>query len=118
FTNKILLITVAAGIIVNVLLAVSPLASAFGLCALNWKHWLIVLALSLSVIPVGELYKLFLRIYSRKHKDSPARSIVLPKPLRKMLRLFKKCVNIFGKAASTIKKPFARKRNVPDADGV
>ncbi|MDE5943468.1 MAG: calcium-translocating P-type ATPase, PMCA-type [Clostridia bacterium] len=118
FTNKILLITVAAGIIVNVLLAVSPLASAFGLCALNWKHWLIVLALSLSVIPIGELYKLFLRIYSRKHKDSPARSIVLPKPLRKMLRLFKKCVNIFGKAASAIKKPFARKRNVPDADGV
>lgn len=61
FSNKVLLITVAAGILINVILAVSPLAPYFGLVNLKFKHWLIVFGLSLSVIPVGELYKLCVR---------------------------------------------------------
>ena len=64
-SNKILLGTVLAGILINVLLAISPLAGAFGLDCLNWKHWLIALGLSLSVIPVGEIYKLILRAATR-----------------------------------------------------
>ncbi|MDE7453540.1 MAG: cation-translocating P-type ATPase, partial [Clostridia bacterium] len=129
FTNKVLLITVAVGILVNVLLAVSPLAGAFGLCALNWKHWLIVMALAISVIPVGELYKLFLRTYSKKHKAQPAKQIILPKPLRKILRLCKKCVRLIGKGITAVKKaaagiagviakPFKKRKNISNADGI
>lgn len=61
FSNKVLLVTVAAGILINVILAVSPLAPFFGLVNMKLKHWLIVFGLSLSVIPVGELYKLCVR---------------------------------------------------------
>lgn len=61
FSNKVLLATVAAGVAVNVALYLSPLSSAFGLCALTGWQWLIILAVSLSVIPFGELYKLVLR---------------------------------------------------------
>lgn len=130
FTNKILLVTVAAGIVVNVLLAISPLASAFGLCAMTWQRWLIVLALAFSVIPVGELYKLCIRVYSKKHKDKPAKSIVLPKFIRKPLRFLKKVFRFIGKAvtavknavgrlADVIRKPFVKKRgNISNADGI
>ena len=69
-SNKILLGTVLAGILINVLLAISPLAGAFGLDCLNWKHWLIALGLSLSVIPVGEIYKLILRAATRAKRKS------------------------------------------------
>lgn len=64
-SNKVLLVTVALAIVVNVMLAFGPLAPAFGLCALSWKQWLIVAGLSLSVIPVGEVYKLVLRACSK-----------------------------------------------------
>ncbi len=66
FSNKILLATVALGVGVNLLLAFSPLATAFGLVNLGWVQWLVVFGLSVSVIPVGELYKLILRLVSRK----------------------------------------------------
>ena len=65
-SNKILLFTVLAGIAVNILLAVSPFAGAFGLAGLNWQHWLIALGISFSVIPAGEIYKLILRFVTRK----------------------------------------------------
>ena len=58
FSNKILLATVVIGIGVNLLLAFSPLAGAFGLCKLNAAQWLTVFGLSFSLIPVGEIYKL------------------------------------------------------------
>lgn len=70
FTNKALLITVAAGIAVNVLLAVSPLAPAFGLVNIDLRHWLIALGLAFSVIPVGEIYKLIVRLIIRKNSKS------------------------------------------------
>ena len=66
FSNRVLLITVAAGILVNVLLAVSPLAPAFGLVNMGWQHWLIALGLSLSVIPMGEIYKLIVRLIVKR----------------------------------------------------
>ena len=66
FSNKILLFTVLGGIIVNIALAVSPLKYAFGLECLNWKHWLIAFGVAFTVIPVGELYKLFVRTISRR----------------------------------------------------
>ena len=72
FSNRILLFTVLGGIAVNILLAVSPLKYAFGLDCLNWKHWLIAAGVAFSVIPVGEIYKLIIRLISRKrakHKN-------------------------------------------------
>ena len=65
-SNKVLLFTVLGGILVNILLAVSPLKYAFGLECLNWKHWLIACAVAFSVIPAGEIYKLVIRLISRK----------------------------------------------------
>ena len=79
FSNKILLFTVLGGIIVNVLLAVSPLKYAFGLDCLNWKHWLIAFGIAFTVIPVGEIYKLIIRTISRKRtiKHSNLQKIAL-----------------------------------------
>ena len=68
FSNKILLLTVLVGVGVNVLLCVTPLAAAFSLTPLTAVQWLIVFALSLSIIPVGELYKLVLRAVGRKKR--------------------------------------------------
>ena len=65
FTNKILLATVAAGVVLNVLLCVTPLSVAFGLVKLSGMQWLTVALVSLSVIPAGELYKLVLRAFTR-----------------------------------------------------
>lgn len=66
FGNKILLLTVAAGIAVNVLLCVTPVANAFSLTALTLGQWLIVFALSISVIPFFELYKFIVRRISKR----------------------------------------------------
>ena len=69
FTNKVLIATVAAGVVVNVLLCVVPwLSSAFSLAALTPVQWAIVAGLSLSVVLVGEIYKLVLKICSRKRR--------------------------------------------------
>ena len=69
FTNKVLIATVAAGVVVNVLLCVVPwLSSAFSLTALTPVQWAIVAGLSLSVVLVGEIYKLVLKICSRKRR--------------------------------------------------
>ncbi len=64
-SNKTLLITVALGVLLNVLLCVTPLSGVFGLSALNLLQWIIVFACSLSVIAVGEGYKAVVRAYSR-----------------------------------------------------
>lgn len=80
FSNKILLFTVLAGVGVNVLLCVTPLAAAFSLTPLSAVQWLIVFGLSLSVIPVGEIYKFALRSVGRKRcsaKRLPLNNAVL-----------------------------------------
>ncbi len=68
FSNKILLATVAAGVLLNVLLCVTPLKGAFGLVSLNWAQWLMVFGLSLSILPAGEIYKLLLNLFTRRKR--------------------------------------------------
>ena len=59
--NKVLIITVLAGVLLNVLLCVSPLAGAFGLTKLSAVQWAAAFLLPLSVIPAAEIYKAVLR---------------------------------------------------------
>ena len=56
-SNKVLLITVAIGILLSVLLVVTPLRHLFDLASLTPLEWLTVFGLSLLIIPLGELYK-------------------------------------------------------------
>ncbi len=65
FSNKVLIITVIAGVALNVALCVSPLSAAFGLVKLTAAQWVTVFSVSLSVIPVGEVYKLCVRKFSK-----------------------------------------------------
>ena len=57
FSNKTLLVTAAIGLFLTVLLVVTPLRVLFDLAALTPLEWLTTFALSLSVVPLGELYK-------------------------------------------------------------
>lgn len=65
FGNKVLLATVALGVAANVALCFTPLASAFGIVALNGLQWGVVAGASLSVIAFGEIYKLIVRMRYR-----------------------------------------------------
>lgn len=57
-SNRTLLVTVAVGILLNVLLVViPPIRVALGLTQLSWVQWLAVFGCSLAIIPVGELVK-------------------------------------------------------------
>lgn len=67
-SNKILLVTVALGLGVNVALCFSPLAPAFGIAALPAHLWGLVSGASLSVILFGEIYKLIAKLLSRKRE--------------------------------------------------
>ncbi len=87
FSNKVLLATVAVGVFVNILLCVSPLSSAFGLVQLSAVQWCIVFGAALSVIPLGEIFKLIIRLFGRK----------------------KNCVKIKVRDEKTIVKPVAIK---------
>ncbi len=66
FSNKILLITVAVGVLLNVLLCVSPLSVAFGLEKLNAVQWFTAFAVALSILPFGEIFKFVLRLVTRR----------------------------------------------------
>ena len=69
FRNKMLFVTVGAGVAVNLLLcAFAPLRAAFSLTPLTAWQWLIVFGASLSVIPFAELYKWILRRLGRRGK--------------------------------------------------
>lgn len=62
FSNKTLLLTVFAGIAVNVLLVVCPpLRIVFGLTSLDFAQWVVVLLLSSSIVPIGALTDLTVR---------------------------------------------------------
>ncbi|MDE5547899.1 MAG: cation-transporting P-type ATPase, partial [Clostridia bacterium] len=57
-SNRALLITVAIGIVLNVLLVlIPPIRIALGLTELNWVQWLAVFGCSLAIIPIGEILK-------------------------------------------------------------
>ena len=66
FSNKILLATVAGGVILNVLLCVTPLSNAFGLVKLNAVQWVTAFGVSFSILPAGEIYKAVLRLITGK----------------------------------------------------
>lgn len=66
FSNKVLLITVAAGVAVNVLLCATPAAYLFGLENPDLNKWLVCMGAALSVIPFAEAYKLVARLVSRR----------------------------------------------------
>ncbi len=66
FSNKILIATVAGGVILNVLLCVTPLSNAFGLVKLNAVQWVTAFGVSLSILPAGEIYKAVLRLITGK----------------------------------------------------
>lgn len=68
FSNKVLIATVILGVVINVALAVSPLGAAFSLTALNGVQWTIVALISVSIIPVGEVYKFILRKILKRRK--------------------------------------------------
>ena len=58
FSNKILLLTVFLGVVLNVLLVLVPLfRGMFGLSALSGAQWLMVTGCSLSVLLFGSLYR-------------------------------------------------------------
>ncbi len=58
FSNRTLLVTAALGVALNVILIFVPfLAGAFNLVPLDLTQWALVFGCSLSVIPLGELYK-------------------------------------------------------------
>jgi Ca2+-transporting ATPase len=77
FENKTLLFTATVGVAVNVLLVlIPPLCKAFSLTPLNGMQWGLVFAVSLSIIPIGELFKWIVRFkakLSKRKKRIPAR---------------------------------------------
>ncbi len=68
-SNKVLLVTVAVGIVANVALCLSPFATAFGIASLSFGQWMAVFALSLSVVVFGEIYKFACRVLSRLRRN-------------------------------------------------
>ncbi len=74
FSNRALLVTVAAGILLNVLLVLSPpLRTAFRLTALTGVQWLVVALCSLAVLPLGMLWRRAARGVSRRRTRIRAR---------------------------------------------
>lgn len=69
-SNKVLLLTVALGIGINLALCFSPLSVAFGIAKLPAHLWGLVFGASLSVILFGEIYKLIAKLLSRKGEKS------------------------------------------------
>ncbi len=62
FSNKIMFLTILIGIAVNMVLCFVPaLRTAFGIVYLSLRQWIIVFALSLAIVPIGEIYKFILR---------------------------------------------------------
>ena len=69
--NKFLFIALAASAaIVAVVVFIPPLQGFFNLTDLTWKEWLVSLALSLFPLVAVEISKLFIRLYSRKHRKA------------------------------------------------
>lgn len=67
FSNKMLFVTVFAGIFVNLLLCIfAPVRAAFDIVSLSRLQWAAVFVSSLSIIPIAEVYKIILRKICRK----------------------------------------------------
>ncbi len=66
FSNRVLWITVAVGILLSVLLVATPLAPFFALTPLTLPQWAFVGCMSLLILPLGALVRLFGRVRMRK----------------------------------------------------
>ena len=65
-SNKALLFTVLLGVVLNVLLVVlPPLRAALGLVDLTAWQWAAVFGCSVVIVPIGELYKLVVRLCAK-----------------------------------------------------
>ncbi len=76
FSNRALLVTVAVGVVLNVLLVVTPaLSIAFRLTPLSAVQWLWVALCSCAVLPLGAAYRFVLRkgSVSRRKRRIPLR---------------------------------------------
>ncbi len=75
FSNKTLLLTVLAGVAVNVLLVVCPpFRIMFDLTPLSVFQWFVVLSLSFSIVQIGALADMIARIFAKiKRKANPKR---------------------------------------------
>ena len=76
FSNRALLVTVAVGVVLNVLLVVTPaLSIAFRLTPLSAVQWLWVALCSCAVLPLGSAYRFVLRkgAVSRRKRRIPPR---------------------------------------------
>ena len=76
FSNRALLVTVAVGVVLNVLLVVTPaLSIAFRLTPLSAVQWLWVALCSCAVLPLGSAYRFVLRkgAVSRRKRRIPLR---------------------------------------------
>lgn len=59
FTNWVFWTTMAIAVVLNVLVVtIPPVAEVFGLIPLTFTQWLIVFGVSISIVPIMELYKL------------------------------------------------------------
>lgn len=67
-SNRVLLVTFAAGVAVNILLCATPVAPLFGLVNPTMGQWLMVLGASASILPFAEGYKLVLAAYSARRR--------------------------------------------------
>ena len=76
FGNKVLLLTIAAAVALNLLLCVfAPLRAAFGIVALTPAQWGIVFGVSLAVLPLGEAYKWGLRLFAARRGGEAKRAV-------------------------------------------
>ncbi len=75
FSNRALLLTVAVGVLVNVLLVVvPPLCAAFDLVPLSGAQWTAVALLSFSIVPAGFCYKALAQCkFKRRGRRIPLR---------------------------------------------
>lgn len=62
FSNKLLILTVALGVGVNVLLCVTPLRYAFSLSSLTGVQWAVCFGVALSLLVAGEIFKAVVRL--------------------------------------------------------
>ena len=66
FSNRALLVTVAVGVVLNVMLVLSPaLCTAFRLTPLTGVQWLWVALCSVFVLPLGAVYRMLMHRVSR-----------------------------------------------------
>lgn len=75
-SNKVLLLTVFAGVAANFALCLTPIAAAFKIVAIPIKCWGLCTAASLSVIIFCEGYKLLLHLFKRRVKGGKRKLIM------------------------------------------